>query len=115
MNEGSMWESLLLAAHRELENLTVIVDSNHSGDRALSLGRLAEKCLAFGCDVTSGHGHDHTFLEAALRKQTLKPHIVIAETTKGKGCRSMENNPQWHHKNPTPDELMQLLEELHHA
>jgi len=34
-NEGTVWESMLLAAHHNLSNLSVIVDYNHSTDRAL--------------------------------------------------------------------------------
>src|SRR3989344_6217204 len=35
-NEGTIWESIKLAAHHKLSNLYCIVDHNHSGDRALT-------------------------------------------------------------------------------
>lgn len=112
-NEGSIWESALLAAHHQLSNLVCIVDHNHSGDRALSMGNFAEKFSAFGwaTSVVDGHDHEHLFSELN-RADHQKPLAIIAETIKGKGCRTLENNPAWHHKAPSSSELPLLLGEL---
>ena len=37
------------------------------------------------------------------------PTMVIANTIKGYGLPIMENNPEWHHKFPSNDELNQML------
>jgi transketolase len=112
-NEGSIWESLLIASHHNLTNLTCIVDYNHSTDRALKLDDLSAKFQAFGWAVCRFDGHDHELLEHFLSKLTPdKPNVIIAETIKGKGIGRMENNPEWHHKSPTKEELEEMLKEL---
>ncbi len=112
-NEGSIWESALLAAHHKLNNVTCIIDYNHSTDRALLLGNLSEKFSAFGWHTISINGHNHMeIFEAANIRHENKPIAIIAETVKGKGVTIMENNPAWHHKSPTKEELSIILEEL---
>jgi transketolase len=112
-NEGTIWESALLAVEHQLTNLCCIIDYNHSTDRALKLGSLAEKFQSFGWAATEVDGHDHEKIESALRQQSPdKPLVVIANTTKGKGIASMENNPAWHHRAPDAEEMQKMLEEL---
>lgn len=112
-NEGTVWESALLAAHHRLGNLCCIVDYNHSTDRALSMGDFKRKFEAFGWEAVEIDGHDHTQLqEVLIRTPGQIPLAVVAMTVKGKGCRRMENEPAWHHRAPKPDELTAILEEL---
>mgnify|MGYP002629786748 CR=1 FL=1 len=112
-NEGAVWEAALLAAHHQLDNFCCLVDYNHSTDRALMVGDLCEKFGAFGWDSESIDGHDHEAINAALIKQHPgKPRAIIANTIKGRGCRPMESNPEWHHKAPSPEELEAILQEL---
>ena len=112
-NEGSIWESALLASHHSLTALTCIVDHNHSTDRALRVDDLAAKFSAFGWFATKIDGHDHEALAAALSTQhPSQPTAVVAETIKGRGCTAMENDPAWHHRTPTDDELAAFLAEL---
>jgi transketolase len=112
-NEGSIWESALLAAHHRLSNLTCIVDYNHSTDRALLLGDIADKFSAFGWSTITINGHDHQAIyEALKRTDPDRPIAIIAKTIKGFGCKQMENNPAWHHRVPTQGELSVFMEEL---
>jgi transketolase len=111
-NEGTIWESALIAAHHKLSNLTCIVDHNHSTDRALGIESLTDKFSAFGWKCIEIDGHDTDEIEAALREPSDKPKAVIANTVKGNGIKMMENNPAWHHKAPTEEELESLLKEL---
>jgi len=112
-NEGTIWESALLAAHHQLSRLTCIVDFNHSGDRALGLGDLEAKFRSFGWNVLVVDGHDHIQLKSALLIPSDKnPTVLIANTIKGKGCKEMEGNPAWHHKAPTKEELDSILEQV---
>lgn len=112
-NEGSIWESLLIASHHNLTNLTCIVDYNHSTDRALKLDDLSDKFRAFGWAVTHINGHDHELLEHWMSVNTPgKPNIIIADTVKGFGVKRMENNPEWHHKQPSLKEFNEILKEL---
>lgn len=113
LNEGSMWEAILLAGEHKCNNLTCIVDYNHSIDRSIRWGDLTEKFKAFGWETLEVDGHDHMALvEAFQRNDQEKPLAVIANTIKGKGCKSMENEPGWHHRSPNEEELAQLLKEL---
>lgn len=112
-NEGSVWESALLAAHHRLNNLCCVVDYNHSTDRALRMGDIAEKFRVFGWRAVSVDGHSHEQLATALTTPSEnEPTVVVAATVKGAGCKTMESNPAWHHRAPTPAELEQLLQEL---
>ncbi|MFZ2956805.1 MAG: transketolase [Candidatus Ozemobacteraceae bacterium] len=112
-NEGTIWESALLASHHELSNLCCIVDYNHSTDRALKVGNLAEKFASFGWQAVTIQGHDHKEIHDAFRNQSKdKPTMIVAETIKGCGIARMENSPAWHHRSPTSEELKEILEEL---
>ena len=112
-NEGSVWESLLLANEHELDNLTVIIDNNRSTDRAIDLSCLEEKFRAFGFGTGAIDGHNHEELRSRLSVAHSRiPLAVVAKTIKGKGCKRMENNPEWHHKAPNREELNEILEEL---
>tara|TARA_B100001758_G_C18405470_1_gene611759 strand:- start:1593 stop:2363 length:771 start_codon:yes stop_codon:yes gene_type:complete len=112
INEGTFWESLLLASHHKLNNLCFIIDYNRSNDRALKLDPLSKKLKAFGCDVETIDGHDHVSIEQVLSNDTKSPKSIIANTVKGKGIKRMEHNPEWHHKIPSLEELEMMLEEL---
>lgn len=113
LNEGSMWEAILLAGEHKCKNLTCIVDYNHSIDRSILWGDLTEKFKAFGWDTLEVDGHNHASLEEAFRRRDReRPLAVIANTIKGNGCKSMENEPGWHHRSPNEEELVQLLKEL---
>lgn len=112
-NEGSIWEAALLAAHHRLAHLTCIVDYNHSTDRALLIGDVASKFTAFGWATQIINGHDHDAIRRALLDIAPdRPTAIVAETTKGKGCKVMEGNPAWHHRVPTHEELPTLLRQL---
>ena len=55
INEGSIWEAALFAAHFKLDNLVVIVDKNGfqamgATDDVMGLGNIEEKFRAFGFD-----------------------------------------------------------------
>lgn len=112
-NEGSIWESALLAAHHNLSNLTCIIDHNHSTDRSLVVDDLVEKFSSFGWRCSIVDGHDHAaILEALAESDSAGPRAIIAKTVKGAGTRLTENNPAWHHKSPSDEELKIILEDL---
>jgi transketolase len=77
-NEGSIWESILLAGNRQLSNLTCIAINNHSS--SLELGDLAAKFASFGWAATTINGRDHEQIYKALsRMDTTRPTAVVAE------------------------------------
>ena len=117
LDEGSNWEALLFAAHHKLNNITVVVDRNRlqsmdSTENTLKLEPLAEKINAFGWLVDEVDGHDHMGITQSLTSRSDKPHLVIAETIKGKGVSFMENQVCWHYKTPKDELFDQAITEL---
>lgn len=111
-NEGTIWETALLASHHKLDNLCCILDHNHSTDRALNMGNLLSKFKSFGWDVDEVDGHDQEDLILKLSKKTNMPHFILANTIKGRGVEIMENNPEWHHKFPNEEEYCKIMEKI---
>jgi transketolase len=111
-NEGTIWETALLASHHKLDNLCCILDHNHSTDRALNMGNLLTKFESFGWDVDEVDGHNQEDLILKLSKKTNMPQFILANTIKGRGVEMMENNPEWHHKFPNEEEYCKIMEEI---
>lgn len=103
LDEGSIWEAFMSAAHFKVDNITAIIDKNGLSldgniEEIMSLGNLSEKILSFGWHVTECDGHDtSSLLKAFTDKAVGKPHAIIAKTVKGKGVSFMENKPEYHH------------------
>ena len=74
---------------------------------------LQAKFSAFGWNTWEIDGHDCDAIEQACQPSgDPRPMCVIARTVKGKGCGKLENNPAWHRRSPTPEELPELLAAL---
>jgi transketolase len=120
LQEGSVWEAAMSAAHFRLDNLVAIVDRNglQLADRTetiMALEPLEAKLSSFGFDVRPVDGNDPGALlacVAGLDWSCGKPHVLLARTVKGKGVSFIENQPAWHHKIPVGDEVAQAIEEL---
>ncbi len=108
-NEGTIWETSLLATHHKLSNLVCVVDQNFSSSRAVNLGSLSKKFSAFGWAVSDIDGHEEAAIFDALSEDHSVPHAIIARTVKGKGFSEMENNPAWHHTSITKDDFNRLV------
>ncbi len=98
-NEGTTWESAMLAAHHKLDNLVVIVDQNHSSDRALDTGNLKEKFESFGwvSDFIDGHDKSDISYYTQVTPSDDIPCVLIANTIKANGVPFMQEN-SWHNK-----------------
>ena len=68
-NEGSIWETCLLANHHKLDNLICIVDHNKSTDRALIVDDLEKKFISFGWSAYTIAGHNEKLLFRTIKKQ----------------------------------------------
>ncbi len=121
LNEGSVWEALLVANAYGLNNLTIIVDRNQfqaniRTEDLIPLEPLADKFEAFGCHVTRIDGHDFDAIEKALKSLPYSNHkinVVIADTVRGKGLPSIEARADRWFCAFTPAEGQQLQNELH--
>ena len=68
-NEGTVWETLLLASHHKLDNLICIIDKNKSTDRALKIDNLKKKLTSFNWDCLEVNGHNKKLLIKSIKKQ----------------------------------------------
>ncbi len=119
LNEGSIWETILVANAYKLGNLTIVVDRNQfqaniRTEDLVPLEPLADKFRAFGCQVRRIDGHDFTQLQEAFGKVGGdKVNVIIADTVRGKGLPSIEARADRWFCSFSDAEVSQLLEELH--
>ncbi len=117
LDEGSNWEAFLFASHHKLSNIKAIVDRNKlqsikSTEDTLALEPLISKFNSFNWLVSNIDGHDHKQLKNELIIKHEKPHIIIANTIKGKGVSFMENSVLWHYKPPNNSEVKEAIYEI---
>ncbi len=87
-----------------LDNLVAIIDKNNfqqtgSNGDIMSVEDLAAKWSCFGRDVVEVDGHDIDELYDTFCRVNIpeKPVAIVANTIKGKGVSSAENNNVCHH------------------
>ena len=120
IQEGQVWEAAMLAGHKKLDNLVVIVDNN-----GLQIdGNIADVCSpypidkkfeAFNFHVINIDGHDYDQIAAAFkeaRETKGQPTAIIAKTIKGKDVSFMENQASWHGVAPNDDQYAQAMQDL---
>jgi len=120
MQEGSIWEGAMFAAHYGLDNLTAIVDRNglqQTGrtEERIRVDPLADKWRAFTWDVHEIDGHDMRAIVSALDRAARvvgRPQAIVARTVKGKGVSFLEGVVGFHGKALSQAELTQALAEL---
>lgn len=120
LQEGMVWEAAMLASHYHLNNITAIIDHNGlqidgRNNDVMRVEPLDKKWEAFGWHVIKAEGHNFESLEKAFEERktiTDKPTVIIADTTKGKGCSFMEDQASWHGKAPSDDEYCSAMNEL---
>ncbi|TGL57198.1 transketolase [Leptospira ognonensis] len=106
MNEGSVWESLLFAAHWKLKNFILVIDANdfQAMGRAkdvLNSEPFKGKLESFNFETWECDGHSRSEVESiyekAVRSEDERPKAIIARTVKGKGISFMEDDNVWHY------------------
>lgn len=119
LQEGSVWEALMLAPSLNTNRLVALIDSNDFQ----SLGRtseilpnfypIVEKLRAFGWEATEVNGHDAAAIYGAVTARSGdRPFALVGRTVKGRGVKFMENVPLWHYRSPSPQEFKQAISEL---
>lgn len=120
IQEGQVWEAAMLAAHKKLDNLVVIVDNNNlqidgAIDEVNSPYPIDKKFEAFNFHVINIDGNDFDQIDAAFKEaKTVKgcPTAIIAKTIKGKDVSCMENQAGWHGKAPNDEEYAVAMADL---
>ncbi len=115
-NEGTVWESLMLAKNLNLENLVCIIDNNNSQTRSMSVHAMEEKVKSFQWRVKVVDGHDTESITEALSVEFSEPLCLICQTVKGKGVSEMETNTfAWHHGPPNKEQYDRFVKEVENA
>lgn len=119
LQEGSVWEALMVAPSFGINRLVAMVDLNDFQ----SLGRtsvtlpnfypMLDKLRAFGWEAAEVDGHDSKAIhDTVTARSGTKPFMLLGRTTKGKGVKFMENVPIWHYRSPNPEEYKTALQQL---
>lgn len=91
LDEGSIWEGVLVAQAQQLGRLTVVVDRNRyqanlQTEELVPLEPLPDKFEAFGWNAQVVNGHSFDALRSVFtRPADRRPTVVIANTVRGKG------------------------------
>ena len=123
IQEGQVWEAAMLAGHRNLDNLVVIVDNNNlqidgTIEEVNSPYPIDKKFEAFNFHVINIDGHDFDQIDVAFKEAKAtkgQPTAIIAKTVKGKGVSFMENKASWHGVAPNAEQYALAMEELEKA
>ncbi|WGR92579.1 transketolase [Bradyrhizobium sp. ISRA443] len=121
LDEGSVWEAMMSAAHHRLDNLIAIVDVNNQqadgpSTEMMAFEPLVEKLKAFGWFVQRVDGNDLDTVvaafDAAKSHPEPKPRIIVADTLMGKGVPFLEQREKNHFIRVEPHEWQLALRAL---
>ena len=124
LQEGQIWEALMFAAAKKVDNLISTIDYNGrqidgDTDDVLSLGDLNAKLRAFGWEVLEEkNGNDLEAVIAVLEHAKSKigngkPVAIILHTEMGQGVDFMMGSHAWHGKAPNDAQLESALSQLY--
>ena len=123
LEEGQIWEALMYAAAKNVDNLISTVDYNGqqidgTTQHVMDLGNLKAKFEAFGWEtLDEPNGNDIEAVIAVLEKAKSltvkgKPVAILLHTTMGAGVDFMEGTHAWHGKAPSVEQLEKALAQL---
>lgn len=120
LNEGNIWEAIMLIGKYKLSNMTVIVDRNNiqidgPTEVVMPLEDLRAKWEAFGWHVLEIDGHDiEAVIDACQMAKAIveKPVVILAHTIPGKGVDFMEYDFHWHGVAPNHEQAKLALKEI---
>ncbi len=122
LQEGQIWEALMFASAKRVDNIIVTVDYNGKQidgptDVVLSLGNLRSKFEAFGWMVLEMDGNDmkkcvQTLSLAKTLAHNGKPIAIIMKTEMGQGVDFMMGTHKWHGSAPNDEQAAAALAQL---
>ena len=121
LNEGSVWEAVMFAAHHKLDNLILIVDNNRTSmlDRSkniINLEPLENKFSDFKWKTERIDGHDAVKVCKSLKNlkedKSEFPKVLIADTVKGRGIPQLENDAMSHSRVFKKEEIVEIAKNL---
>ena len=122
LQEGQIWEAMMFAAAKKVDNLIATVDMNGqqidgSTEKVLSLGNLTQKWEAFGwhvIELADGNNIDLVVSTLKLAKAETgkgKPVCILMKTEMGNGVDFMMHSHKWHGVAPNDEQLAKSLEQ----
>ncbi len=119
IQEGSIWEAMMLAVHLKLKNFITLVDNNRissitNTDKVINMHPLKARFEGFGLNVHEVNGHDVVAIMSAIEKiqNDNLPGVIICNTIKGYGVPFAENQPIWHYKSLTSEQYTEAINHL---
>lgn len=122
IQEGQIWEALMFAAAKKVDNLIVTVDNNGKQidgptEDVLDFGDLRAKVEAFGWTVLDMNGNDmNDCVETINKAKSLafngKPIAIIMKTEMGQGVDYMMGTHKWHGAAPNDEQAAAALAQL---
>nr|WP_247893397.1 transketolase [Azospirillum endophyticum] len=121
LDEGSVWEAIMSAAHYKLDNLIAIVDVNNQqadgpSTQVMAFEPLVDKLEAFGWFVQRIDGNDMDAVVAAFdvarSHPEPKPRMIVCDTKMGKGVPFLEAREKNHFIRIDAHEWQQALDAL---
>ena len=120
LNEGQVWEAAMAVPHFDLgDRVIAMIDRNGIQNDGFADTIMkthpADMWRGYGWHVLEVDGHDMAAVDQAMaeaQRPHEKPRCIVAYTVKGKGVSFMENNPSFHGKAPTKEQLAQALDEI---
>lgn len=132
LQEGMIWESVIMAPRYQLDNLTLIVDLNglqqfgwpSDGtarfDRSEPMGHVdvVAALQAFGWEAEEIDGHDLEDIRGAFDRAEARrgtgstPTAIVARTMKGRGVSFTQGRYTWHNGVPSVEQLATARAEL---
>lgn len=115
LNEGTLWEGMLVARAQRLNRLFLVVDRNRlqanvPTEELVPLEPLAAKLEAFGWNVVTVDGHSFQELHGAFTTTSVeRPTAIIAETVRGKGLPEHEGRADKWFVKPSDEEAERLV------
>ncbi|MCZ8313730.1 transketolase [Phreatobacter sp.] len=105
LDEGSVWEAIMAAAHHKLDNIIAIVDVNNQqadgpSTQVMGFEPLVDRLEAFGWYTQRVDGNDLDAVvkafDAARDHGEAKPRMIVADTLMGKGVPFLEAREKNH-------------------
>ena len=119
IQEGSIWEGLMFAAHMKLNNFIVLVDNNRissitNTEKVIDLRPLTERFRGFGLNVREIDGHEVNLISGAIDELRAdhRPSVIVCTTVKGQGVPFAEWQAIWHYKTLSDDQYAEALAHL---
>lgn len=116
LQEGQVWESLMYAAAKKIDNIICTIDYNKkqidgSTDDVLSLGDLSKKISSFGWKVIEEKDGNNlisiikTLNKAKSLTKKGDPVAILLHTEMGNGVDFMMGTHKWHGSAPNDEQL----------